>query len=174
MSELIAILQRLPGLTDADPHALADLAAHMKRRSYKDEVICKEGEQADRLWVLASGSAEVLKRSETGREFVVATLSPVCLFGHVGLFTSGGRTATVRAAGLAEVLQMSSTQAHLVLRSSSQIVGGPFRRALIVALSQQLTAATQTLWRLADELGTTEALPPEEVERKLSSANSKV
>lgn len=174
MSDLVEVLGSLPGLAGTDPRSLAALASHFKLRGFKDEFICREGDAADRVWVLARGQAEVLKRSEGGREFVVATLTPVCLFGHVGLFTSAGRTASIRARGAVEVLQMSSTAAHLILRTGSETLAGPFRRALIVALSQQLTAATQTLWRLADELGATEPAGATEAEQRLLKANSQV
>lgn len=174
MTEVVAVLSRLPGLAGADPRALQDLAVHLKPRTFKDELICREGDAADRLWVLTGGTAEVLKRSEAGRDFVVAALGPVCLFGHVGLFTTQGRTATLRAKGRVDVLQMSATQAHLVLRTSPPAVASPFRRALIIALSQQLMAATQTLWRLADEVGATETLPGEDAERRLLEAESKL
>jgi len=168
------ILQALPGLADTDPVALETLAGHLRPRTLKDEVICREGDVADRLWILAEGTAEVLKRSTSGRDRVVAALAPVSLFGHVALFTSAGRTATIRAKGRVELLQMSSTEAHILLRTAPHGVSGPFRRALIVALSQQLTAATQTLWRLADHVGATEQLPLEETERALLSAGANV
>lgn len=177
MNENAAVLRSIPGLADVDSEVLTEIANHFRRRPFKDEVICREGEAADTLWVLAKGDADVVKRSEAGRDFVVATLSPVCLFGHVGLFTSSGRTATIRARGAVEVLQMSSTQAHLLLRTSTWRVSGPFRRALIIALSQQLTAATQTLWRLAEEMGATEpasGASPSDAERRLLKANSHV
>ena len=174
MRERVQILQELPGLAQADPAALAVLAGHLHPREFKDELICREGEVADRLWILAEGTAEVLKRSPSGRDRVVASLVPVSLFGHVALFTSAGRTATIRAKGRVELLQMSSTEAHILLRTAPHGVSGPFRRALIVALSQQLTAATQTLWRLADHVGATEQLPLEETERALLSAGANV
>lgn len=173
MNENVRVLQALPGLAEVETDVLAEIAAHFRRRPYKDEIICREGESADTIWVLAKGEAEVVKRSETGRDFVVATLSPVCLFGHVGLFTAAGRTATIRARGAVEVLQMSSTQAHLLLRTTAWRVSGPFRRALIIALSQQLTAATQTLWRLAEEMGATEPASggPSDAEHRLLKAD---
>lgn len=177
MNENVRVLQAIPGLTDVEGDVLTEIANHFRRRPFKDEIICREGEAADTLWILAKGEAEVVKRSEAGRDFVVATLSPICLFGHVGLFTSSGRTATIRARGAVEVLQMSSTQAHLLLRTSAWRVSGPFRRALIIALSQQVTAATQTLWRLADEMGATEPAtspPPNDAEQRLLKANSSV
>ena len=76
MSEVTTILQRLPGLGETDRRALTDLGTHFRRRSYKDELLCREGDPADTLWVLAQGELEVVKRSDAGREFVVATLDP--------------------------------------------------------------------------------------------------
>lgn len=174
MRDRVQILRDLPGLAHTDAAALEALAGALRPRAFKDELICREGDVADRLWILAEGTAEVHKRSASGRDRVVAALSPVSLFGHVALFTSAGRTATIRAKGKVELLQMSSTEAHILLRTAPHAVSGAFRRALIVALSQQLTAATQTLWRLADHVGATEPLPPEEAERALLSAGASV
>ena len=175
MSDAAHLLRGLPGLDTATEGALQEIAGHFRRRSFKDEALCREGDPAELLWVLAKGTLEVVKRSESGREFVVASLSPPCLFGHVGLFTSAGRTATVRARGSVEVLQMSATQAHFLLRTSPFRVASPFRRALIIALSQQLSAATQTLGRLADEVGLSEPVQgPHDAEARLLKASSSI
>ncbi len=174
MTDAVSILEQLPGLSGVEPKALAGIAALMKRRTYKDRLICREGEDADRLWVLAEGAAEVLKRSESGRDFVVATLQPVTLFGQVGLFLPTGRTASIRARGRCETLEMSSIQVHLLLRAGAPEVSGPFRRALIVALSQQLMSATQSIWRLADEAGATESVDAELAERRILEARGRL
>lgn len=174
MNDKLAILEQVPGLRGTDREALRVLAGQLRHRTYKDELLCREGDEGNRLWVLASGTAEVLKRSESGRDFVVATMTPICLIGQVGLFTASGRTASIRARGAVDVLQMSSTQAHLLLRTAEASVASPLRRALIIALSQQLMVATQTLCRLADEVGVTDALPPDEAERLLLEAESKL
>lgn len=173
MKDINLVLSEIPGLASADPRALNQIAAQFKRRTYEDELVCREGDPADTIWVLSEGTLDVVKRSEGGREFVVATLQPVCLLGHVGLFTSAGRTASLRARGPVELLHISSTQAHLILRTAPFEVASPFRRALIIALSQQLANATQTLWRLADEVGAAEPVTqPRDAEARLLKAHS--
>lgn len=171
MSGTVDILRRLPGLTQTSEPVLAELARHFTPRTYKHELICKEGEPAGAVWVLASGEAEVVRTPRLGRRMTVAKLSPVSLFGHVSLFADTGRTASIYAAGRVEVLQISRTQVFLILRACPFEVASEFRQALIVAMSQQLAASTQALWRLAESVGVTE---PADLEDRILAADSLV
>lgn len=171
MKATVDILRRVPGLTNASDAVLAELAQHFKHRTYKHELICKEGEPAGAVWVLAKGEAEVVRSPRLGRRMTVAKITPVCLFGHVSLFANTGRTASIYAPGTVEVLEISRTQVFLVLRSTSYEVASEFRQALIVAMSQQLAASTQALWRLAESVGATE---PADLEDRILMADSVV
>lgn len=171
LNQTIDVLRRLPGLERAREEVLAELARHFQRRVYKNEPICKEGEPAGAVWVLAEGEAEVVRTPKLGRRMVVAKLAPVCLFGQASLFGNTGRTASIYAAGRVEVLQISRTQVFLLLRSSPFEVASEFRQALIVAMSQQLAASTQALWNLAESVGATE---PAELEERILAADSLV
>lgn len=151
----IQILAEVPGLTDAPPSALAELARWWEVREVNDAPICQEREAAETLFVLAEGSAIVLKTAANGRRYQVATLTPGCLFGHVSVMTLARRTASVRAVGPVKLLQMTARRAREVLRSDNFLVASPFRRALIVAMSRQLYAATATTMKLAFDAGLT-------------------
>lgn len=171
MTEHVEILRRVPGLYNASDAVLGELSRHFKHRIFKNEVICKEGEPAGAVWVLAEGTAEVVRTPRIGRRMTVARLSPVCIFGHVSLFTNTGRTASIYAAGRVEALQISRTQVYLVLRCSPFEVASEFRQALIVAMSQQLAASTQALWRFAENVGATE---PADLEDRILAVDSVV
>jgi CRP-like cAMP-binding protein len=178
------ILKDLPGLQSMVEAERFALAGHFEPMTYDGEVLCREGDPADFLYVLAKGELEIVKRSQAGRDFVVATMTPVCLFGHVGLVTFSGRTATVRAAGRAEVLRMNKLRMQVLLRSTDFELVSPFRRALIVSLARQLSVANQSLVGLAIRAGVAEAVvppPPEpasvdpaEAERELLKAQGQV
>lgn len=144
------VLARLPGLREADPTSLGSLAAQFDLRRYVDgALICDEGAPAETLYVLARGAVEVCKRSISGREHVVAELVAPCLFGHVGVLVTTDRTASIRARGEVEILQMSARRARVIMRTGDFAVASPFRRALIVALCQQLASATASVASLA-------------------------
>lgn len=159
------VLASLPGLRDASPEALTDLAEQFGRTSYKDqELVCDEGDPAETLYVLASGSVAVRKRSISGREHTVAELHAPCLFGHVGVLSLAERTASIRAEGEVELMHMSARRARVIMRTGNFKVASPFRRALIVAMCQQLASATSTVANLAVDAGVAEprkALPPD-------------
>jgi CRP-like cAMP-binding protein len=176
------VLRALPGLQGIGDTERIALAGHFDTVDYDDEWVCVEGELADALYVLASGSCEIVKRAPSGRPFVLATMAPTCLFGHVGLVTSiTNRTASVRAVGKTVVYRMVKLRMQVLLRSSDFEIVSPFRRALIVGLARQLQGANQSLVHLAIESGAAEPLggdgtplDPTEAERELLKAQSQV
>ena len=75
-------------------------------REYADgEVICRQGEQGDRMFMIEAGRAEVL-HDENGLEAVVGELVAGDLFGEMSIFERQPRSATVRAKGPARVLTL--------------------------------------------------------------------
>lgn len=154
-----AILGQLPGLRDASPDALQALAEQFDPTRFEDgALICEEGDPAETLYVLAEGTVEVRKRSTSGRAHTVAELQAPCLFGHVGVLALTERTASVRARGPVKLLSMSARRARVVMRTGEFKVASPFRRALIVAMCQQLSSATAAVASLAADAGLAE--PP--------------
>ena len=144
------VLKQLPGLSEADPVSLAALAEQFDETIYQDgELICDEGSPAETLYVLAAGSVDVNKRSISGREHTVATLTAPCLFGHVGVLSLAERTASIRARGAVRRFHMSARRARVIMRTGDFEVASPFRRALIVAMCQQLASATASVASLA-------------------------
>jgi hypothetical protein len=106
----------LPTLTEAE---LVELTPALEERQFESgEVIIREGDIADRFYIIASGAAEVVRESKSGR-VIVGELSKGQYFGEIGLLESGRRTATVRALGKVRVLAMPAQAfAKMVDRSS--------------------------------------------------------
>jgi CRP-like cAMP-binding protein len=69
------------------------------------EVICRQGERGDRMYVVQAGRASVI-REEGGSEAVVGELGPGDIFGEMAIFDHLPRSATVRASGKARVLTL--------------------------------------------------------------------
>lgn len=75
-------------------------------RDYGDgEVICREGEVADRMYVVQAGCVEVV-RDEQGQEVRLAELGAGDIFGEMAIIDRKPRSATVRAKGAARVLTL--------------------------------------------------------------------
>lgn len=152
----VTILADVPGLRGASRSALQQLASAWEFKEVDGGYLCREGEPAETLFILADGECDVVKSAPNAKRYQVARLTPGCLFGHVGVMTLSRRTASVMARGRARVLHMPARRARQLMRSDDFIVSSPFRRALIVALSRQLHSATSTAVRLAVDAGLTE------------------
>ena len=75
-------------------------------KEYGDgEVICRQGEPGDRMYVVQAGKAEVL-HEEDGVEETVGWLGAGDIFGEMAIFERQPRAATVRARGMIRVLTL--------------------------------------------------------------------
>jgi CRP-like cAMP-binding protein len=73
-------------------------------KTYRDrEVIVKQGDAGDCMFVIQSGKVEVV-RDENGTEIRLTVLGSGDIFGEMALFEKESRSATVRAVGEARVL----------------------------------------------------------------------
>lgn len=61
------------------------------------EIIVKQGDPADRFYILVSGRCEVIDHHPGGRDITVDWREPGEYFGEIGLLQNQPRTATVRA-----------------------------------------------------------------------------
>jgi NADH dehydrogenase len=61
------------------------------------EVIIKQGELGDRMYLITEGEVEVLREDLEGRQTVLATLGPGEYFGEMALLSKQLRSATVRS-----------------------------------------------------------------------------
>ena len=96
----IAILESLGIFAAANRPVLERLAGAAKEiRASAGTAIVTQGEPADALYVLTSGSVDVSSRGERGAadEFI-RTMEPGSYFGEIGLLEGIPRTATVTAA----------------------------------------------------------------------------
>ena len=75
-------------------------------KDYADgEIICRQGEIGDRLFIVQTGLAVVLREDE-GTEGIVGVLRPGDIFGEMSIFDRQPRSATVRARGASRVLTL--------------------------------------------------------------------
>ncbi len=88
-------------LSEGELHHLAE---RMKRLTYgPGEVVVRQGEEADSLYVVNNGRLKVMLRGEEDRRNEeVAVLEPGAVFGEMSLLLGGKRTASVVAIGQVE------------------------------------------------------------------------
>lgn len=94
--ELVRKHHLFDGLSDRDIERLN--LGSVKRSVKAGEVLIREGERGEDLYIIESGTVEVVRRGGWGdREHRIATLSAGETFGELALLDNGPRSATVRA-----------------------------------------------------------------------------
>lgn len=88
---------------------LQPFLGHCHRRHYPPKTtIIRQGDRADELFYIISGSVTVLLEDDKGHEIVLAYLNGGEFFGEIGLFgEEGNRSALVRARSDCEIAQIS-------------------------------------------------------------------
>jgi hypothetical protein len=70
------------------------------------QVVITEGDAGDSLYMLTSGSVQVIRKTPQGRRTVVGSLKEGAFFGEGSILTGRPRTATVVAASRCEMLEL--------------------------------------------------------------------
>jgi CRP-like cAMP-binding protein len=92
------VLKKAPlfaGLDDEAANALSDTMGTI--RLNKGEVLFREGDAEDRLYVVISGKIKLGRSGSAGRENLLAVLGPGQMFGELSLFDPGPRSSTATA-----------------------------------------------------------------------------
>jgi ABC-type bacteriocin/lantibiotic exporter with double-glycine peptidase domain/CRP-like cAMP-binding protein len=116
-SRRIALLDLMP----ADVRRLVE--ASFARETFGfGQVIVAEGDEAEALFALESGTARVIKAGDHGEEVPLNVLHPGDVFGERALLQSGWRrTATVRASSPVEALRLDRAVFQALIRSEPQV-----------------------------------------------------
>jgi len=81
-----------------------EISEHCELQIYQPgQDIVKQGDLADRFYVITKGHVKVVNQTENGKELLIGYLHNGDYFGEVGLLQSHSRTATIRASDQAEV-----------------------------------------------------------------------
>ncbi len=92
------VLRQAPLFSALDDEAASALRASMtEQKIRRSEVLFREGDSGDRLFVVADGKIKLGRTSADGRENLLAILGPGQMFGELSLFDPGPRSATVTA-----------------------------------------------------------------------------
>jgi cyclic nucleotide-binding protein/pyridine nucleotide-disulfide oxidoreductase len=125
IEELKDIERALPGVARdvaAESVSKADLLVFRP-----SDVVLREGEPADRFYLVIKGQAEATRRGPDGAEVVVNTIGPGEYFGEMGLLKNAPRAATVRAKTALEVMALDRATFKRLI-DSSQATASEVRR----------------------------------------------
>jgi CRP-like cAMP-binding protein/Fe-S-cluster-containing hydrogenase component 2 len=100
-------LRTIPDFADLDAAIVQELVKHVRLRIFsKDEVIVREGEDADSFYLIREGYVRVVKAMTGGEQRTVAYLKDGSYFGETALLSSNRRNASIIAMGKVEVIQV--------------------------------------------------------------------
>lgn len=107
--------------TKISEHDLNELVHEAEFRRYAtDDVLFREGDQADGLYMIRRGSVTV-SRMTAGKEVVLAYVSAGNYVGEMALVSNRPRSATVRAASTTEVILLKAQRVAEILGSDTII-----------------------------------------------------
>jgi CRP-like cAMP-binding protein len=117
MLETTQLLGALP------PDALESLrAASTVRDISRNDVLFKRGDPATELFGIISGRVAILTQAPDGRESLVAVLDEGSLFGELGLFDEGPRSADARALETTQVLVLDYEAVRAAIKAEPQLL----------------------------------------------------
>lgn len=122
-----------------DGEAWDTLASFMQPRRFSPGETVLEGGEPDRsLYVLTEGTIEAIVRHKSGSQRV-GTMQARAVFGEVGFFDGGVRSATVRGASGGELLRLGFDHFESLAADHPELA-----RALLLDLGQRVAARLRT------------------------------
>ena len=126
-SDAVAFLKTVSVFTDlAEPHLVA-LALRLRERALKkSEVLFREGDKGDEMFLIREGTV-VISKPVLGRvEQVLARLGPGDFFGEMTLFDQAPRSATVQAETKVLLLCLDRESLHQFIEISPRAAAAFF------------------------------------------------
>ena len=137
----VEALRQMP-LFAALPPARLKLIAYAAEalRFGPGEAIVREGDEADAIYVLTDGQAEVTLKTRDGRVVVLRTIEAGGLFGEIAVLAGSRRTATVAARTTVTLLRIAEPLFRELLQENPQLATG-----VAELLAQRLASERRTL-----------------------------
>jgi CRP/FNR family cyclic AMP-dependent transcriptional regulator len=103
------VIKKAPLFAALDEDAALALRRSMTEVSLgRSQVLFREGDTGDRLYVVAEGKMKLGRTSSDGRENLLSILGPGEMFGELSLFDPGPRTATATAVTESRLFALSN------------------------------------------------------------------
>ncbi len=147
-STSIQILARCPYFRGIPTELLHALSMHAEeQRMVPGQVLATRLDAAENVWIIGDGRVEVRRQQGyKGQrvEVAVSILKPGMIFGHVGLLSEQPPTASWVCAAPGRLVRFERKAFERLIQDTG-LAGQAFRRALILALGNQLRAVNLRL-----------------------------
>src|SRR5882672_4289851 len=117
-----------------------------ERRLAETEVLCRQGDPGDALFIVTGGRIRLSTTDPSGNEKILSYFTDGQFFGEMSLLTGAPRSATATAETDSQLLVLDKQAFERLLASHAQIM-----REMLKIVSQRTLHTNQQL--LADELG---------------------
>ena len=128
----------MAALDDEDAEAL--LAQMTPHRMERGDILFREGDQGDTLYVIGEGKVKLGRTSTDGRENLIAILGPGEMFGELSLFDPGPRTMTATAVAETQLMGLGNESLTSLLTGRPEVA-----KALLAALAKRLRRTNEHL-----------------------------
>jgi CRP/FNR family cyclic AMP-dependent transcriptional regulator len=109
-------------------------------RMERGDILFREGESGDSLYVIREGKIKLGRSSSDGRENLVAILGPGEMFGELSLFDPGPRTMTATAVAETQLMGLGNDSLTGLLTGRPEVA-----KALLAALAKRLRRTNEHL-----------------------------
>ena len=141
MTEAVEGLGGAPLFAALDDEAAEALRSSMHEVSLpRGQVLFKEGEPGDRLYVVTDGKIKLGRTAGDGRENLLAILGRGEMFGELSLFDPGPRTATATAVTDSTLIGLGHDDLQPWLSGRPEVAG-----QLLAALAQRLRRTNEAM-----------------------------
>lgn len=138
--EKILFLRKVPIFDGLSPDELKAISYTLTEEEVSpDQVVFRQGDIGDRMYIIVSGKVAVVRETPSGEE-TLATLRPMDFFGEMAVFDNDVRSATVKAMTPAVFLVVHRERLNQLMGESEEI-----GLQVIRVLSSRLRAANLRL-----------------------------
>ena len=141
------VLNVIPLFSDLSPGQLDCIGAQMTMRTVeKGEVILRQGEFAETVFIIIAGQVKVYMsdKPDSHREVIVSTLGAGDFFGEISLFDQEPRTANVSALERTHLQSLSYETFQKIMEQTPDIA-----RRVMSAMAARLRHADRQIGTLA-------------------------
>src|SRR5690349_6113561 len=127
-SHVIELLRSTDLFSELSEPELAKVARLLKeQRVSENEVIFREGEPGDGMFIVLQGRVRIASIDHAGRERVLAFYGPGEFFGDIAVLTGAPRSATATASSDVRLLQLRRDDFDLLVSTNVAIMRGMMR-----------------------------------------------
>lgn len=137
-TDLLRGVELLNRFNDDEFNQLVDASATVELS--RSNVVFEEGADADACYVVVNGRVAIANKSFDGRESMFAIMERGDLFGEMGLFDGGGRSAEARALESSAVIRIPYTVLQSIWDARPELLW-----SVVQLLSSRLRSTDQAL-----------------------------